>query len=191
MLDTLLLPDFLSAPEARALLLGLRRCEGESAPVYGRGDGGGSVDLRTRATTRLKVGDATRARVAAALERSRSALEAHFGLALVQCEPPQFLRYETGGFFVAHQDGNTPLLHDDTRFRRLSVVLFLSPPAATAGAQGYGGGELVLHGPLRGPAIREAYTPAPGTLLAFRAETTHEVTPLTSGERYTVVAWWR
>jgi SM-20-related protein len=190
MIDTLTLPGFLAEPEVRELLRELRGCAGESAPVYGRSDEG-SVDLRTRATTRLVVGDATRARIAAALEQRRAELESHFGLALSRCEPPQFLRYETGGFFVAHQDGNTPLLHDDTRFRRISIVLFLSPPATTAAAEGYGGGELVLHGPLRGPTLREAYTPAPGTLLAFRAETTHEVTPLTFGERYTAVSWWR
>ena len=190
MIDTLTLPGFLSEPEVRELLDELRGCAGESAPVYGRSPAG-SVDLRTRATTRLMVADTTRERLAATLERARPGLEAHFGFALTRCEPPQFLRYETGGFFVAHQDGNTPLLHDDTRFRRISIVLFLSPPAVSADADGYGGGELVLHGPLRGPTLREAYTPAPGTLLAFRAETTHEVTPLTFGERYTVVSWWR
>jgi SM-20-related protein len=190
MIDTLTLPQFLPDAEVRALRQELRACSGESAPVYGRTQGG-SVDLRTRATTRLAVAEATRARLIAAFERGRPALEAHFDLALSHCEPPQFLRYETGGFFVAHQDGNTPLLHDDTRFRRISIVLFLSPAATQAGAEGYGGGELVLHGPMRGPPLRQVYAPAPGTLLAFRAETTHEVTPLTFGERYTVVSWWR
>lgn len=190
MIDTLTLPGFLAEPEVRELRHELRGCAGESAPVYGRNQAG-SVDLRTRATTRLLVGDATRARLVSALESARPELESHFRLALTRCEPPQFLRYEAGGFFVAHQDGNTPLLHDDTRFRRISIVLFLSSPATSAGAEGYGGGELVLHGPLRGPTLREVYTPAPGTLLAFRSETTHEVTPLTFGERYTVVSWWR
>jgi predicted 2-oxoglutarate/Fe(II)-dependent dioxygenase YbiX len=32
---------------------------------------------------------------------------------------------------------------------------------------------------------------APGTLVAYRAETTHEVTPLTHGERFTVATWFR
>ncbi|MCA1578026.1 MAG: 2OG-Fe(II) oxygenase [Acidobacteria bacterium] len=30
-----------------------------------------------------------------------------------------------------------------------------------------------------------------GTLIAFRAETTHEVTPVTHGERYSMVSWFR
>jgi SM-20-related protein len=32
---------------------------------------------------------------------------------------------------------------------------------------------------------------APGTLVAYRAETTHEVTPVTHGERFTIVSWFR
>jgi predicted 2-oxoglutarate/Fe(II)-dependent dioxygenase YbiX len=31
----------------------------------------------------------------------------------------------------------------------------------------------------------------PGTLVAFRSETTHEVTPVTHGERYTIASWYR
>ena len=33
-------------------------------------------------------------------------------------------------------------------------------------------------------------TPAPGTLVCFRAETTHEVLPVTHGERFTIVSWY-
>jgi SM-20-related protein len=190
MIDTLALPAFLAPEPLAALLDALRHAPGEAAPVYGRG-AGGSVDLRTRATTRLAPADAVRRATHEALRGARGALETHFGLALQECEPPQFLRYEPGGFFVAHQDGNTPLLHDDTRFRRISVVLFLNPASEAPAAGAYGGGEFVLHGPLRGPVLRESMQPVPGTLLAFRAETTHEVLPVAHGERYTVVSWWR
>src|SRR5205085_1516987 len=55
----------------------------------------------------------------------------------------------------------------------------------------YGGGELMLHGPYgsREPPVRA--DAQPGTLVAFRAETTHEVTPVTHGERFTIVSWYR
>jgi len=79
-------------------------------------------------------------------ERLKVAAE-HFGLDLRDCEAPQFLRYETGDFFVAHQDGNTSLIRDDTRFRRISVVLFLSAPSAELNYLGGCGGALVFHGP--------------------------------------------
>jgi SM-20-related protein len=36
------------------------------------------------------------------------------------------LRYEPGDVFVAHQDGNIPLVWDDSHFRRVSAVILLS-----------------------------------------------------------------
>ena len=43
----------------------------------------------------------------------KETIEEHFGINVGECEEPQFLRYRTGDFFVAHQDGNTPLIFDD------------------------------------------------------------------------------
>jgi predicted 2-oxoglutarate/Fe(II)-dependent dioxygenase YbiX len=118
-------------------------------------------------------------------------IQEHFGVELTGCELPQFLRYEEGDFFVAHQDGNTPLVYDDTRFRKVSAVIFLSTPSEEVEPETYGGGALVFHGPFSEPDLRVPVRPAPGTLIAFRSETTHEVVPVTHGERYTVVSWFR
>ena len=93
-------------------------------------------------------------------------------------------------FLVAHQDGNTPLIHDDSRFRKVSAVIFLSAFSRAPAPESYGGGALVLHGPYSGPDLRVPLTPAAGTLICFRAETTHEVLPLTHGERFTIVSWY-
>jgi SM-20-related protein len=109
---------------------------------------------------------------------------------LGQCEEPQFLRYDVGDFFVPHQDGNTPLIHDRSRFRKISVVLFLSTQSEDPTPGTHGGGSLVLHGHHSGPFLRVPVLAAPGTLVAFRAETTHEVTPITHGERFTIVSWY-
>jgi SM-20-related protein len=121
----------------------------------------------------------------------KGALERHFAVALAGCEEPQFLRYHEGDFFVPHQDGNTPLIHDDSRFRKISAVLFLSASSTAPAPDTYGGGELVLHGPYSGPTLRVPVNAPPGTLVTFRAETTHEVTPVTHGERFTIVSWYR
>ena len=117
--------------------------------------------------------------------------EDHFGVALAQCDPPQFLRYVTGDYFVAHQDGNTPLIHDDSRFRKVSIVIFLSRKTAAPQPESYGGGALVTHGTYAESYRRSELGAEPGSLVAFRAETTHEVTPVTHGERYTIVSWYR
>ncbi len=73
---------------------------------------------------------------------------------------------------MAHQDGNTPLILDKARFRRVSIVIYVNAD--------YSGGSLLLHEPY----------PTPGAMVAFRPETTHEVTPVESGERYTIVSWY-
>jgi SM-20-related protein len=138
------------------------------------------VTSSARKATRVEVGQAPRAAVVGLLERLQSRIEAHFGRSLAGFEEPQFLRYGPGDYFVAHQDGNTPLVHDESRFRKVSVVIFLSAPRT------FGGGSLVLHGD---PPL--TLVPAPGTLVAFSSETTHEVLPITHGERLSVVSWYR
>jgi SM-20-related protein len=133
-----------------------------------------------RKATRVEVSDATRAAVVELLTRLQPRIAAHFGRPLDGFEEPQFLRYGEGDYFVAHQDGNTPLIHDESRLRKVSVVLFLSAPGS------FGGGALVLHGE---PSV--TLLPPAGTLVAFPSETTHEVLPITHGARLSVVWWYR
>jgi SM-20-related protein len=135
-----------------------------------------------RKATRLAISGATRDSVTEWLERERPRIADHFGRPLEECEEPQFLSYGPGDYFVAHQDGNTALVHDESRFRRVSVVLFLSDPATE-----FAGGALVLD-PF---GTRRELAPAPGTLVAYPSETTHEVAPITDGERLTIVSWYR
>jgi predicted 2-oxoglutarate/Fe(II)-dependent dioxygenase YbiX len=53
----------------------------------------------------------------------------------------------------------------------------------------YCGGSLVFHPRGAGELLR--LTGEAGTLVAFRAETTHEVTPVNDGERFTIAGWYR
>ena len=152
----------------------------------------GGVQSAVRRSTRVEVTEATRERVRQRLMEHKGALEAHFGVPLSECEAPQFLRYREGDFFVPHQDGNTPMVYDDSRFRRVSAVVFVTPRTEEPAPGAYGGGELVFHGHyLTAPGLRVSAPATPGTLVAFRAETTHEVTPVTHGERFTIVTWFR
>jgi len=117
----------------------------------------------------------------------KEAVEKHFAVTLNECEEPQFLRYREGDFFVAHQDGNTGLLRLDTERRLISTVIFLSRESQTPEPDSYCGGSLVFSD-LRNSFHMRA---EPGTLVAFRSETTHEVTPVTHGERYSIASWYR
>jgi SM-20-related protein len=178
----LAIANFFDAPTRARLLDALRQASTNEATIYG---GASSVDTQVRRTRRVSASPAARDLVLQMLDARKSGIEQHFGVHTDLIEEPQFLRYEAGDFFVAHQDGNTPLVRDDTRFRRISLVIFLSDPA------GYDGGELQLHGRYPDYDRRESAPSGAGTLIAFPAETTHEVTPLTRGERYTIVSWYR
>ena len=169
-----------SPAECDALIAELREAEAEPAPVYGLGRAA-VVHMATRRTTKLIPSEQTRAMVGAALGRLCEPLGAHFNVRLTRCEEPQFLRYVAGDYFVAHQDGNTGMIFDDSRHRRVSLTLFLSD------RDSYSGGDLLFH-----VSTERVVAPAArGTAIAFRSEQTHEVTPVIEGERYTVVTWYR
>ena len=190
MIDLLKIDDFLDADACALLLAELRQAVGAPATLLGR-TGADAVQPMVRRTTRAALPPATRERLLALLLARKDAIGRHFGVRLETCEEPQFLRYGPGDFFVAHQDGNTPLVYDDSRFRRVSAIIFLSTSSSEPLASAYGGGLLTFHDPVPGSSARLPLAPPPGTLVCFRAETTHEVTPVTHGERFTVVSWYR
>lgn len=181
--DTLLIAEFLDRSTAVSIEAEVRDSAAAAAAVYGR-HVNGAVDRAVRSASRAAVSPATERLVAGKLSAIRPSLEQRFGVTLTSCEPPQFLRYQEGDFFVAHQDGNTPLIRDSSSGRRISAIVFLSP------AEAYEGGALVFHGTY--PVFEREEVRAPqGALLAFRSETTHEVTPVTRGTRCTIATWFR
>ncbi len=190
MIDLLEIDDFLDSVTLADLVAELDRSAGRPSTVLSA-DAEGALDTMARKSTRIAVAPEMRERVKARLMERKAALEQHFGIALTGCEDPQFLRYETGDFFVPHQDGNTPMVWDDSRFRRISAVVFLTPQSDDEAEGTYGGGALVFHGRWDRPDVRIAAGARPGSMVAFRSETTHEVTPVTHGVRYTIATWFR
>jgi SM-20-related protein len=164
----------------------LKSLDGSAATVYGLTTSG-SVDRSVRRTLRVKPSDETIELVKRRLWSCKEAVEKHFDVRLNECEEPQFLHYREGDFFVAHQDGNTGLLRLDTELRRISTVIFLNRESETPEPDAYCGGSLVFTD-LRNRFHMRA---EPGTLVAFRSETTHEVTRVTHGERYSIASWYR
>ena len=92
-------------------------------------------------------------------------------------------------FLFAHQDGNTGLVSlGSEASRRVSVSVFLNRQSEVSEGDAYGGGSLVFSD----WRLKEKLELAgeAGTLVAFRSETTHEVIPVTHGERYSIVSWY-
>lgn len=189
MIESLLLENVLDESTRESFLATLRAADSTAAVVYGGARPG--VDARVRSTQTLNVDETLREAVRTMLDTVRPRIARHFSVTLERAEEPQFLRYVPGDFFVAHQDGNTGLVRDDSEHRRISAVVFLNASSDELRDGSYGGGQLVLHG--RYPDLDKRYViPAsPGALVAFRSETTHEVTPVTHGQRYTIVSWYR
>lgn len=186
--DLFIVRQFFEPLDWEQIAAEMKAGEGAAAIVYGRGVSG-TVDQNVRRTFRATPSNGTVELVKQRLWSVKEALEKHFDVSLSACEEPQFLRYREGDFFVAHQDGNTGLLRLDTEQRRVSVSIFLSRESELPGPNTHAGGSLVF----RAPADREQFrmTAEPGTLVAFRSETTHEVTPVTHGERLSIVSWYR
>lgn len=188
--DLFTVEDFFDPPSCKELVAEVVAAESSAATVYGRGVTG-AIDSGVRRTLRVFPSDETVELVTRRLWSCKDAIEKHFDVRLTECEEPQFLRYREGDFFVAHQDGNTGLLRLETERRRISTVIFLSRESDVPGPNVYCGGALVLtnHHPSSHHAAFRV-SAKPGTLVAFRSETTHEVTPVTHGERLSIVSWY-
>jgi SM-20-related protein len=189
--DPFLLGDFFDARTCAALIAEMRAAHAAPATVYGQG-ADASIQARMRKVERITPRPETILYVRQRLLECRGRIEKHFGMQLGDCEEPQFLRYRVGDFFVAHQDGNTGLLRfDHERVRRVSVIIFLDRQSEVPEPGAYCGGSLVFSGRgIEEDGAELAPTRLIGTLAAFRSETTHEVTPVTHGERHSIVSWY-
>jgi PKHD-type hydroxylase len=104
--------------------------------------------------------------------------EKFFNFDLTMIENLQFTYYnsEEQGCYKAHVDPNCWTLPHN---RKLSLVMQLSDPSE------YEGGDLKLHNSHEPTIIRKEK----GMVVCFPSYTLHEVTPVTKGERYSLVAW--
>jgi SM-20-related protein len=192
--DLLLLRNFLDVQTCEMLLAEMRSAQSGPATVY-RDVASSAVDERVRKTTRITPSPETTEFVRRLLLERKGAVEEHFQICLSDCEEPQFLRYGVGDFFVAHQDGNTGVIRfDRERIRRVSVVIFLSNQSEAPEPGAYCGGSLVFHHWGVGVGSKDRcfhLSGESGMLVAFPPQTTHEVIPVTHGERYSIACWYK
>lgn len=186
--DLLIVKQFFEPHVCAAILAELKAAPSHSSTISGRGPSK-TVDQGVRKSLRILPSDKTVGFVTRSLLEHRGEVEAHFGIKLDECEDPQFLHYRVGDFFVAHQDGNTGLLRLETEKRRISTIIFLSNESDTPESNSHCGGSLVFSNYRLNPG-RFRMVGEPGTLVAFRSETTHEITPLTHGERFSIASWY-
>src|SRR3990167_1759838 len=152
------------------------------------------LDENVRRTVTKEVSDETRALLSEKLSGVKGELEAYFGVELSHPQEPQFLFYRKGDFFQVHVDrGTNPKNPETVKERKVSAVVFLNDETDEPGDDTYTGGSLIIYGILKDPRFESRGFKLPGaagTLLAFRSDLFHEVTPVTRGSRYTVVSWF-
>jgi SM-20-related protein len=170
-------PGFLDLAACRRISRAMDEGAPEPAEILRAGT---ALDVRVRQASHVDVDAATLAFVEARLDARRAQLAEWFGHPLTGREGAGFLRYGPGGFYRAHRDrGSDPSWPDAAR-RRVALVVFLT--ACSGGALRL----LDEDDPLRDVAV----TPAEGSLVAFLADTLHEVAPVEAGTRDVVVDWF-
>jgi predicted 2-oxoglutarate/Fe(II)-dependent dioxygenase YbiX len=184
--------DFLSPEVCSSLREEMRVASGGSATVIDGGDD--AVDETHRRTKQAAVSEATKTLVRDTMLAGLPALGKHFERELVGAQPPQFLVYREGDFFRAHRDNSQkPDAPDYVSQRAVSAVVFINGEAP-GDPDGYSGGSLTFFGLMDDDASEESVglplAGETGLLIAFSPQLIHSVSPVTAGERYTVVTWF-
>jgi SM-20-related protein len=186
-------PGFLAPEACRSLVAELSASPRTPAEVY-RDNYARGVDERARRTVRVEAPAGVAARMKETLSGLKESLRESFPFALGECEEPEFLVYRAGDFFGPHQDASRHgRISEHLKRRRVSVVLFLNEQREEPARDAFGGGSLVFYGLFKDPRAAQVglpLAPQAGLLVAFPSDLLHEVTPVTHGERYTVVTWF-
>jgi predicted 2-oxoglutarate/Fe(II)-dependent dioxygenase YbiX len=184
---------FLSADICERIVAGIRSGETVQAGVGGP-HGDYVVDESVRRASAAEVGEETLSLVEAPLGTLKPSLEEHFQVALSGYESPSFLYYKIGDHYRPHRDSRPGIGGDSkTRIREVSVVVFLNDASEGKADSCYGGGELTFFGLMKAPGMEVRGLPLAaekGLLVAFRSDLIHQVTPVTHGERFTMVTWY-
>ncbi len=108
------------------------------------------------------------------LDEQLPAIEAFFGVSLSGREGAGLLRYRDGGFYLPHRDRGYDAAWPGAAWRVITIVVFLNEDGFTGGVLRVGETDVA---------------PVAGTLVAFPADTLHEVTPVRGAPRDSIVDW--
>jgi|21_taG_2_1085346.scaffolds.fasta_scaffold71435_2 PKHD-type hydroxylase len=96
-------------------------------------------------------------------------------------EKVQFTKYKLNQHYTWHKDTHCP--DNNEPIRKISSVMFLNNP------KDYKGGEFQFKLDNEKKQEIVSVKPDAGTVIVFPSFITHRVTPVLSGERYTLVSW--
>ncbi|HSP96977.1 MAG TPA: 2OG-Fe(II) oxygenase [Candidatus Dormibacteraeota bacterium] len=185
---------FLSPESCRQIRSEMAAAARLPAMIRPRGAADGVIDETTRRTALASVAESTTALVEDQLRAIQPALEKFFQLQTTAWQRPQFYIYEEGDFFAAHRDSDAydPVAPEWVKLRQVSVSILLNDVRGGVDGEPFGGGTLVFHGHRgdRGSGFGIPLESEEGMFVAFRSDWIHEVKPVTSGRRYSIVTWF-
>jgi predicted 2-oxoglutarate/Fe(II)-dependent dioxygenase YbiX len=184
-------PDVLTADQCRDWRQRAVKAESRPGFVYKQGKSRLDEDARRTQEVGLTPEDAKRLdqQIAAVLP----ALDRHFDMALGPLCEYRCMLYDSGDFFVPHYDvtaveGETVR---NVHKRTVTLLIFLNAPDDPEVP--YQGGELTFFGLLDVPDSDQhgfSVEAKQGKLVAFKSDILHSVTPVLSGNRCVIVAWF-
>ena len=114
----------------------------------------------------------------------------HWNYDLDGCDPIQYTEYNEGGKYDWHVDQEPETrkigVENKSLMRKLSMTIWLNDPDE------YEGGEfdIEVEGPRKDPRYDSLKLPK-GSVVVFPSRMWHRVRPITSGERKSLVVWFR
>ena len=176
-------PGFLSPSDCRAVRAGMDVGLAEAAEILGAGF---HHHPAIRATTVIDPPADLIREVERRLERCRERVATALRIPVGEREGTGFLRYSAGGFYRPHRDRGHDSEWNGAARRAVALVVFLNTSRDASPDGEFDGGVLRLF--LPDGDVDEA--PEAGTLVAFPADTLHEVTEVRDGTRDAVVDWF-
>src|SRR5262245_17447368 len=134
-----------------------------------------------RRASHIEVPPAIFELIDAHVDAHRLAIATFFDWRLDGREGVNLLRYESGGFYKPHVDRADLPARPPAARRAVTVILFLDSSREADPAGGFTGGILRLYP--EGEDAPVEIIPKRGTLVAFPADTPHEVTMVVDGHR--------
>lgn len=180
--------DFLPGNRLRAITAGLESATGELAAIQPAGGGVFSADEAVRRAWEIELTDDLHDDLVERIRALHGKLEAFFATPLEPCSAVAALRYPPGAYYRTHRDVAAQPDPDQLHRRAVSVVVFLNSGAPVPRAA-FSGGALRLHAGEDARGSWRDVVPIAGTLIAFRSDVLHEVLPVATGTRLTVVTW--
>jgi len=185
--------NFFDSKETKKIRSQIDKSNFKKARVLEDGDSY-AIDEKSRQTKLAQVTSKTKLFVADKILNIKDDIEKHFNISLRNIQDPQFLVYDKNDFFTLHVDNsNNPNDDKNVRNRKISVIIFLNSGSEIGNSDSFSGGSLTFYDLLKNPEAKSLGIPLSaevGLLVAFKSDILHEVTPITSGKRYTIVTWF-